>query len=68
MDKNVVVNEENESLKNQVKGWGIFLVVLAICGLLGMGNYSMPIAFFVTIFAFGVEIYLNRKNRKVEIV
>lgn len=68
MEQNVVVNEENENLKNQVKGWGVFLVVLAICLVFGLGTYSVMIAFFVTIFALGADVYLYRKNKKVEVV
>lgn len=66
MENKVVINEDNENLKNQVKGWGIFLLVLAICGAFGLGIYSVIIAFFVTIFALGVDVYLYRKNKKVE--
>lgn len=68
MEQNVVVNEENENLKNQLKGWGIFLLVLAICGLFKLGIYSVIIAFFVTIFALLIDVYLYRKNKKVEVL
>lgn len=66
MEQNVVVIAENEHLKNQVKGWGIFLLVLVICGVFKLGIYSVMIAFFVTICALGVDVYLYRKNKKVE--
>lgn len=68
MKQNVVVNEENENLKNKVKGGGIFLLVLTICGVFKSGIYSVIIAFFVTIFALCIDVYLYRKNKKVEVV
>ncbi len=66
MENKVVVNEENENLKNQAKGWGVFLVALASCGVFGLGTYSVMVAIFVTICALGVDVYLYRKNKKVE--
>lgn len=67
MDKNNVVNDEHETLKNQIKGWGIFLLLLlATCGAAGVGQYFPQILVGTAIFACSFKLYQIKKNKKVE--
>ena len=68
MDKNVVLNEENENLKLQLKSWGIFLLAGAICSALGLGKYFPFIAIGGGMLLLTYKLYKFKKNKKAEAV
>lgn len=67
MDKNDVVNKENETLKLQLKICGILGLGFLACGLAGVGQYFPQILVGTAIFAGSFKFYQIKKNKKVEV-
>lgn len=64
MEQNDVVNEENETLKLQLKICGVIALGFLFCGLLGVGQYFPQILVCSAILFVGFKFYQIKKNKK----
>ena len=64
----VVLNEENENLKLQLKICGVLALGFLVCVVTGVGQYFPQILVGTSILACSFKLYQIKKNKKVEVV